>query len=159
MAYQHSRDAVVKIDNAAGSLTTITSYVDSVSFDQNPEQQDVTVMGSQDRQYLAGFVSNQFTMGGKQDYADDAIYDIIATATGSATTRTWELAPEGTGSGAVKYRANVSCWPPTSASPSMRRRRGRRHAGSLATSQRRPTDGHRVGKYRARRRRAVARRT
>lgn len=103
MAYQHSRDAVVKIDNAAGSLTTITSYVDSVSFDQNPEQQDVTVMGSQDRQYLAGFVSNQFTMGGKQDYADDAIYDIIATATGSATTRTWELAPEGTGSGAVKY--------------------------------------------------------
>ncbi len=103
MAYVHSRDAVVKLDHATGALTAITSYVNGVNFDQNPDQLEVTSLGEQDRQYLAGFISNQFTMTGLGDYADDAIDDILSTAVGSATTRTFELGPEGGTTGNVKY--------------------------------------------------------
>jgi len=107
VAYQHSRDAVVKIDNAAGSLVEITSYMRAANLSREPEQLDTTVFGELDRSFLPGFVGASFPISGLLDFADDAIFDILATAVGSATTRSFEYGPEGGTSGKVKYSGEV----------------------------------------------------
>lgn len=105
-AFTHGKNAGVKLDNGAGSLTDITAYADSASMDRLRELGDTTVFGNNDKTFVAGLRETSFSLGGKFDPAVDAILnDDIQDNT---NTKTIEYGPEGTGTGKVKY--SVECW-------------------------------------------------
>lgn len=107
MPFTHGRDSGLKLDNAAGTLVDITTYLRTAELDRQLERADVTSIGDQDKQTIPGFPGGLIPLGGLCDYADDLIFDIVATMVGSSTTRTVEYGPEGLSSGDVKFSAEV----------------------------------------------------
>lgn len=102
MAKTHTKDSYFALDNAAGSLVDISNYVQTWDFGRDAERNDVTAIGDQDRQTIPGFVGGTISLAGLMDYADDAIFDILASMAGSPTTRTFNAGPEGGSTGDVK---------------------------------------------------------
>ena len=107
MAYKLGTDSVVKLDHATTTLTAITNYCDKAELVRELSSADVTALGDQDRKTIPGFPNSTMKVGGPNDYADDAIFDIVNTGLGSTTTRSLEFGPEGASSGNLKLSAEV----------------------------------------------------
>ena len=104
MATGHSRDAVFKIDNPAGTLTDISTDVTGV-VPSNPKGiADVTTFGKNYREYIAGPADLTLELEGIYDPAAGKAGSIFAVlAHGTATqTASWEYHPQGTASGKPK---------------------------------------------------------
>ena len=54
MAFVHGKDSVIKIDNAGGTLTDISSYVNNVDFPITADVAETTVMGDDNKTYIVG---------------------------------------------------------------------------------------------------------
>ena len=104
MATGHSRDAVLKIDNPAGTLTDISTDVTGVTFAGPKGVVDVTTFGDNYRDYLAGVADATLELEGIYDPAAGKAGSILAVlAHGTATqTVSWEYHPQGTASGKPK---------------------------------------------------------
>lgn len=100
--------AVVKLDNNAGTLTAITAYINSAQFKRMCDALETTIFGSSGnaRTYIAGLKNCMADLAGPWDPTID---EILNDAFATATTRTLEVSPQGTGSGAVKYTVEVIC--------------------------------------------------
>lgn len=99
MAFQHGSTAVVKLDNAADSLTDISAYCTSVSITINGEAVDVTTLGATWHDVIAGLKSATITING--------ILDPTMTAIGVAAVnaaKSFEYYPQG---GTSNYSAEV----------------------------------------------------
>lgn len=94
MAFGHGNDAVVKLDNAAGTLTDITSYVTRVTLSRNGETADVTTLADDWTKLVGGMKNATISIEGP--------YDPTFAAIGNAALgaqKTFEYHPQGTGSG------------------------------------------------------------
>lgn len=99
-------NAVVKLDNGSGVLTSIISYINSGEFARMCDALETTVLGLNDRTFIPGLKSSSFSL---QGFFDPALDQILHDAFASATTRTLEVSPQGTGTGAIKYTVEVFC--------------------------------------------------
>lgn len=105
MPFIHSKLSVIKIDNAAGSLTDISAYTNSVQLPQELEEVDVTTFGQTSRQFIAGFAMATLTLGGNWDRTFDGIMAGLYAAyrAGTVVSSTFEYGPEGQDTGDVRY--------------------------------------------------------
>lgn len=104
MAFVHGKGGVFKIDNAAGTLQTLTAYLESWGIDQSVETAETTTMGAEAKTYLSGRSDGTVTVSGLYDSTASTGPDVtLAGLVGLETTSTFELGPEGGTTGKIKY--------------------------------------------------------
>lgn len=104
MAFVHGKGAVFKIDNAAGTLQVLTAYVDSISFSNTVDTAESTTMGSEVKTYLSGQSDGTLSISGKYDSTASTGPDVILNGiVGNDASSTYEIGPEGSTSGKIKY--------------------------------------------------------
>lgn len=100
MAFTHGKDSVFKLDNASGSLTDISTYVNNVDFPESADVSETTTLGADNKTYIAGLKDATISLAGLWDATADAIFGAVV---GQSATLTYEYSPEGTASGKIKY--------------------------------------------------------
>lgn len=104
MAFTHGKNAVFKIDNAAGTLQTLTAYVDSIDFNNTVDTAESTTMGAEAKTYLSGQSDATLSIAGKYDSTAATGPDVVLNGlVGLETTSTFEIGPEGSTAGKIKY--------------------------------------------------------
>ena len=100
MAFVHGKNSVFKLDNASGSLTDISAFVNNVDFPETADVAESSVLGASNKTYLVGLRDASISISGLFDATVDAI---LGAVVGQTATLSYEYSPEGTGSGKVKY--------------------------------------------------------
>jgi len=100
MAFTHGKDSVFKLDNASGSLTDISAYVNNVDFPETVDIAETTVLGKDNKTYIVGLKDSTISVSGLWDSTADAIFGAVL---GQSATLSFEYSPEGTTGGNVKY--------------------------------------------------------
>ena len=100
MAFVHGKSSVFKLDNASGSLTDISSFVNNVDFPETADVAESSVLGASNKTYLVGLRDATISLSGLFDATVDAI---LGAVVGQTATLSYEYSPEGTASGKVKY--------------------------------------------------------
>ena len=100
MAFVHGKDSVFKLDNSGGTLTDISSYVNSVDFPETADVAETSTLGSSAKSYIVGLKDATLSIAGLWDSTVDGI---LGAVVGQSATLSFEYSPEGTGSGAIKY--------------------------------------------------------
>tara|TARA_R110002020_G_scaffold145384_2_gene318649 strand:- start:2377 stop:2787 length:411 start_codon:yes stop_codon:yes gene_type:complete len=100
MAFVHGKDSVFKLDNASGSLTDISTYVNNVDFPETADVAETSTLGASNKTYLAGLKDATISLSGLFDATVDAI---LGAVVGQTASLSFEYSPEGTASGKVKY--------------------------------------------------------
>ena len=104
MAVGHGKGATFKIDSAAGSLQTLTAYVDSITESFSVDMAETTTMGAEAKTYVSGQSDSTFSISGKWDSTALTGPDVtLQGLIGLETTSTFEIGPEGSAAGKVKY--------------------------------------------------------
>lgn len=103
MAFVHGKGAVFKIDNAAGTLQTLTAYVDSIDMTNSVDMAETTTMGAEAKTYLSGQSDATIAIAGKFDgTAATGPHVILSGLIGLETTSSFEIGPEGSTTGKQK---------------------------------------------------------
>lgn len=100
MAFVHGKDSKFKLDNAGGSLTDISTYINSIDFPQTADVAETTTLGDGSKTYIVGLKDSTLSVAGLWDATADAIFGAVV---GQSATLSFEYSPEGTGSGKIKY--------------------------------------------------------
>ena len=100
MAFVHGKNSVFKLDNASGSLTDISAFVNNVYFPVTADVAESSVVGASNKTYLVGLRDASISISGLFDATVDAI---LGAVVGQTATLSYEYSPEGTASGKVKY--------------------------------------------------------
>jgi hypothetical protein len=100
MAFTHGKDSVFKLDNSGGTLTDISSYVNSVDFPETADVAETTVLGDGNKTYIVGLKDATLSISGLWDSTLDGI---LGAVVGQSATLSFEYSPEGTTGGNVKY--------------------------------------------------------
>lgn len=104
MAFVHGKGGVFKIDNAAGTLQTLTAYLDQWSISNSVDMAETTTLGSEVKTYLSGQSDATISISGFYDSTAATGPDVVLNGiVGSETTSTFELGPEGSASTKTKY--------------------------------------------------------
>jgi hypothetical protein len=85
MANKLFKDVVIKIDDAAGSLTAITAYVSSESIRGQQDTLEDTSLADEERSYLFGLAGSSFSLAGFVNSTTDGIFGPLV---GNRTTAT-----------------------------------------------------------------------
>lgn len=109
MAFSHGKSSVIAVDDSSGTPTTITSYVEEVSWPQEVEASEVTTFGNGNKAYIVGLADSTVSLSGKYDPTLDALMTSVRAAliAGTVTTSTVKYSPAGTGSGMPYYSAEA----------------------------------------------------
>jgi predicted secreted protein len=102
MAFSHGKNAVFKVDNAAGTLTNISTYLTDVSLPRSIETAETTTFAvtGGSKTYVTGLNDATITTSGKFDPTVDAhLVGII----GQDATVSFEYGPTGSDTGKVKF--------------------------------------------------------
>lgn len=101
MAFVAAKGSVFKLDNAAGSLTDISAYVDSVSgISNSTDMLDTTVFGASSKSFMPGLRNGDtISVSGKWDAT---LNTQITGLLGLTTSSTFEYSPAGTTGGSPK---------------------------------------------------------
>jgi len=103
MAFVHGKGAVFKLDNAAGTLQVLTTYVDSVEMENTVDVAETTTMGSEVKTYVSGQSDGTISISGKWDgTASTGPHVILSGLIGLETTSSFEIGPEGSTTGKQK---------------------------------------------------------
>lgn len=104
MAFVHGKGGVFKIDNAAGTLQTLTAYCDQWSIDNTVDTAETTTMGSEVKTYLSGQSDGTISVSGLYDSTASTGPDVVLQGLiGNEATSTFELGPEGSTTGKTRY--------------------------------------------------------
>jgi hypothetical protein len=88
------------LDNASGSLTDISAFVNNVDFPETADVAETSVLGASNKTYIVGLKDATISLSGLFDATVDAI---LGAVVGQTATLSYEYSPEGTASGKVKY--------------------------------------------------------
>jgi hypothetical protein len=107
--FRHSKLSVVKLDNAAGTLTDISQYTNEVGLPGELEEVETTCFGSTFRTYIAGFASATISLSGNWDRTLDAMMSALFEAHRLQTvlSSSFEYSPEGTQAGDRRYSGEL----------------------------------------------------
>jgi len=98
--FRHGKSTSFKVDNAAGTLTDISTSLTDVSFPRSVETAETTAFGASAKTYIVGLSDSTVSVSGNFDATVDAH---LATVLGQSATLSFEYGPEGTTAGQVKY--------------------------------------------------------
>ena len=88
------------MDNASGSLTDISAFVNNVDFPETADVAETSVLGASNKTYIVGLKDATISLSGLFDATADAIFGAVV---GQTATLSFEYSPEGTASGKIKY--------------------------------------------------------
>jgi hypothetical protein len=97
---KHGKNNSVKVDNAAGTLTDISNQCTSVDFAEDAELAETTAFQDAAKTFVVGFKDSKISLQGNWSAALDTH---LGTILGQEASVSFELGPEGTGSGKIKY--------------------------------------------------------
>ncbi|BAQ84729.1 Phage minor tail protein 2 [uncultured Mediterranean phage uvMED] len=100
MAFVHGKSSVFKLDNASGSLTDISAFVNNVDFPETADVAETSVLGASNKTYIVGLKDATISLSGLFDATADAIFGAVV---GQTATLSFEYSPEGTATGKIKY--------------------------------------------------------
>jgi hypothetical protein len=100
MAFVHGKSSAFKLDNASGSLTDISAFVNNVDFPETADVAETSVLGASNKTYIVGLKDATISLSGLFDATADAIFGAVV---GQTATLSFEYSPEGTASGKIKY--------------------------------------------------------
>lgn len=93
-------NAVFKLDNSAGTLTDLSTYIDSIDgLPGSVDMQDVTTLGASGKKVYPGLKDAQIRIGGVYE---TAVHTHFSGIFGNANTQTFEFGPEGGTAGKPK---------------------------------------------------------
>jgi hypothetical protein len=98
--FRHGKSTSFKVDNAAGTLTDISTSLTDVSFPRSVETAETTAFGSSAKTYIVGLSDSTVSVSGNFDATVDAH---LAGVLGQSATLSFEYGPEGSTAGQVKY--------------------------------------------------------
>lgn len=97
MPFVHGKGAAFKLDNAAGTLQVLTSFLDNITTDFSVDMAETTTMGAEAKTYISGQSDNTFSISGKFDgTAATGPHVILTGLIGLETTSSFEIGPQGT---------------------------------------------------------------
>lgn len=103
MAFSHGKGLVFKIDNAAGTIQVLTSYVDNVELSDDVDMGETTTAGVEDKTYVSGQATHTLSISGKwDDTASTGPDAVLSGLIGLETTSSFEYGPSGSSAGKVK---------------------------------------------------------
>lgn len=106
MAFNAGKHSVFKLDNAAGALQTLTTYITNIDFSESLEELKTTTMGSVNHSYLIGFGDCEIELEGIWDPTLDGIMAGLSSGfravPATVTSATFEYGPAGSTAGQVK---------------------------------------------------------
>jgi hypothetical protein len=110
MAFVDSSASTFKIDDAAGTLRTLTTYVDTVDgLPGGRELSDVTALSDSGHRFIPTIPNNKFTINGNYDPTATTGPHVVLSGLLTATaTASFEYGPEGTTAGKPKLMGE--CW-------------------------------------------------
>lgn len=103
MAFVAGRTAVLKLDNSSGTLVDLSAYITSGDLDRTVNLLDVTVFGDTAKKTIPGLADGTIPLQGHYDGGAAAIDAHLSAILQHANTQTFEIGPEGSASGKVKY--------------------------------------------------------
>lgn len=113
MAYgkkEHSRLALVQLDDSGGVLRNISTDISSVDAPDNADTADVTGFTQSRRQYVVGLRDNTITLNGfLNDIANTGVHGVLSGIVGGTAGRTFEFYPNGSASGYARMVGEVLC--------------------------------------------------
>jgi len=114
MAFVHGKDSVFKVDNSSGTLTDISTYVNSVDFPETADVAETSTLGDSSKSYIVGLKDATLSIGGLWDSTLDGV---LGPVLGQSATLSFEYHPEGTASGKIKYNGECILTSYSQASP------------------------------------------
>ena len=103
MAFTHGKTGVFKVDNAAGTLAVLTTYLDSVEFKNAVEVVESTTMGVEAKTYLSGHSDATLSISGLWDGTASTGPDaVLSGLVGLEVTSSFEVGPNGSTAGMAK---------------------------------------------------------
>ena len=106
MANYVGKDTVVKLDNTAGTLTTLSTYFDRFNLPQDTSMHETTGYGatSSARTFLPGLTgSDSIGIGGKWDPTLDLHMSNVRLGLAAGGSLSFEFGPAGSTTGLPKY--------------------------------------------------------
>lgn len=105
MAFVHGKKTVFKLDDSGGTLRDLSAYVNSSSLQRLLDLLETTCFGATAKTYITGFADAKIPFAGFWDPTVDGYLAgaFDALADGTIASLSFELYPEGTGSGKVKF--------------------------------------------------------
>lgn len=102
MAFAHGKSAVLKLDNAAGSLVDYSAYLNSIQMPRSIATAETTTFGvaGSAKTYIVGLTDATISLSGLFDATADAT---LAGVLGQTATLTFEYGPTGSTAGMIKY--------------------------------------------------------
>lgn len=103
MGFYHGKGLVFKIDNAAGTLQILTSFVDNVDLNNTVKMGDTTTAGAEADTFVSGQSNGTLSISGKWDGTASTGPDaVLSGLIGLETTSSFEYGPSGSTTGMVK---------------------------------------------------------
>jgi predicted secreted protein len=99
MAFVHGKSAYFKINS-----TDLSSYCSDVGLPRSIETAETTAFGKAAKTYIVGLTDGTISASGKWDSTADGV---IAPLVGASSLVTYEVGPEGSSSGKVKYSGSA----------------------------------------------------
>ena len=109
MAFIHGRSGVFKLDNNAGSLQTLSAYVDNIDAPFVLETHETTVFGKTSKTYIVGLKDFTFSVGGPWDVVMDNHMNEVLYGANFATSKSFEIHTGATAGTDVKFTGE--CFP------------------------------------------------
>ena len=109
MPFIHSKLSVFFLDNAAGALQNISTYIDEVQMPEELELVETTTFGATSKTYLVGFADGKITISGNWDRTIATQLGALKAAfrDGTVASSTFEYGPEGNQAGDTRYTGEV----------------------------------------------------
>jgi hypothetical protein len=109
MPFVHGKNAYIRLDNSAGTLTDLSSITNEVSYSQSIETADTSTYGTNAKSYITGQNDATVSLTGLFDATSATVIEgtINALIAGTIASATLEFGPEGSQSGDKKYTMEV----------------------------------------------------
>jgi hypothetical protein len=107
MPFVHGRNAFIQLDNSAGTLTSLTSIANEVSYSMSIDTAETSVFGTSAKQYITGQNDATISISGLFDATSATVIEgtIDALIAGTLASASIVFGPEGNGTGKKK----ISC--------------------------------------------------
>lgn len=103
MSYAHSKDIYIAVEDSAASTLRAIVGVKTVTFGQENELADVTIIGDEGRKWRQGLTNGTFTINGLWDNtASTGSHTVLQSLVGIEVTTGFEWGPQGNTAGQTK---------------------------------------------------------
>jgi hypothetical protein len=109
MAFVHGKNAYIALDNSLGSLTSLSSISNEVTYSMSIETAETSVFGTSAKQYITGLNDATISLSGLFDATSAGVIEgtINALIAGTNASATLVFGPEGNALGKKSYSQEV----------------------------------------------------